>query len=153
MSAVKLPRRIPDGAVHSVVGEPGDIPAIRGRFMGGYEVDRRFVAENIAEALAELGIESPIAVRLTAGRRTAATHRRMADGVHRITLSHHFSAERMSRSLWHELQHAAQSEKHGHEEFLKQYAAFNRYLRYERNPFEREARNASYNHDRLPLVV
>ena len=138
----------------------------------GWEVDR--VA--LAKACDYLGLTLPVYVKRSNGRRRlgayhgrsigALIHRNLipTQSYHRITVAAVNSPEDASRTLWHELTHAAQAERdqsHG-----KRYRKWMRYhranmdgsakahARYMRNPWEVEARYAERLHDEIgPLVV
>lgn len=65
----------------------------------------------LAEAQRHIGLAIPIVIKLTGhqgGRRGAY---RACDGYHRITLKSWMDYEQASRTLWHELCHAAQAER------------------------------------------
>jgi hypothetical protein len=127
-----------------------------------------FDFEAIAEAARELGIERPIVVGIVeAGGRTQTTHgahrvkTMIHDGttgpVHSVTVRRTCTAEQASQTLWHELAHAMQAERHGDPHTF--YAAYAREggagsygTAYERNPYEVEARSFEANAERLALV-
>jgi len=100
-----------------------------------------------------LGVENPIHIRTTKGRRITGCHRfSIFDPVHRITFSTAESAEDQSKTLWHELTHAAQTDQLGLVDYAKQYRSQNRSVGYRQNKFEVQARDCGDWHDALSLV-
>lgn len=107
---------------------------------------------NVERAKAELSIAEPVYVAIEAVRAWdwsygwySCDNNRLE---HHVTLNSYRmrSPGRLSRVLWHELQHASDAERVGMAEWHRVY---------ETDPehWERAARAAEDNHARLPLVV
>lgn len=102
----------------------------------------------IKAAARELGITSDVRVAWSNGTRTWGCHRYDAlKRLHRITISTNEmrNGADFSETLWHELQHAADTDRLGWMEFGKQYRMYSRMgygwsRAYNANPFEKAAR-------------
>lgn len=111
----------------------------------------------VLEALEQLGITRPVRVRWTAGYRRGGSHR-WRNREHHITVSHCRAAEEASRTLWHELAHAAQTEDYGRDHahhygsFLRACDAWHRAYRNHRRAYEAAAGEHEALHDDLPLT-
>jgi hypothetical protein len=114
----------------------------------------RILVPAIREAIDFHDLQQPIWVKLTGGIVKKGAHRwdphrRM----HIITVSTHSDVARASVTLWHELTHAAQSERLGPDDFRTMYAADRRARGYRYCQFEVEAREtADLMHPLLPLT-
>lgn len=93
----------------------------------------------VLEAVEFLEIDRPVEVKWAAGLRRAGCHR-SRNGVHVITVSTYLEADALSKTLWHELVHAAQEERYeSRAGFNAAYGLQNRLYGYRRNRFEAEA--------------
>jgi hypothetical protein len=110
----------------------------------------QFDREMIERAIAELEITGDVHVSLSVGTRTFGTHR--GGSHHSITLSKLLSADQAGETLWHELTHAAQSERLGDDTFERLYRMQNGGVGYRGNRFEREARSNQKRHYSEPLI-
>lgn len=116
-----------------------------------------FDLDALALAARTLGLRLPIEVGCAEYPRGRwggmhSCERRGTSYVHRVRVRRASSANSASRLLWHELAHAAQSERLGTDAFDREYEREERRVGYERNPFEIEAREhepRAYDH---PLV-
>jgi hypothetical protein len=127
--------------------------------------------EAIRSALSLLGCDNmPFQLRVklsSATRKYGATtwRRKRQNGVVQpvsevsVTVSRYLSAERATETLWHELTHVSQIMRHGSPEaFAQEYARYSSTKssvysgRYERNPFEVEARETAEAYKDCPLT-
>lgn len=133
----------------------------------------------VRDAAAWLGLKQPVYVQISAAlyrswgyyagpkwQPVGARRRRWDSPHHVIVLSSHSLPERASQTLWHELAHALQSERHGHLEFLRLYSREaealnvisararqgNGFARYRSISFEREAQDHEPLAETNPLV-
>jgi hypothetical protein len=114
----------------------------------------------ILEAVELLGLRRPVRIRWTAGWRRSGCHRTRAAGAsyeHHITVSYLRGAEYASRTLWHELAHAFQTERYvqkfrdaDESEAAAALRFHGSYLR-SRRAYEAEAEDYTAFHDDLPL--
>lgn len=118
--------------------------------------DWRIDADALRRACARLGLERPVTVHVTRGRggRSKRGLHRDTNGAHVISVVNYVSAERASRTLHHELAHAAQLERMGATAFHTSYDRESRERGYHRNAYEVEARHAEQRHETWwPLVT
>lgn len=128
----------------------------------GFKLD----AKAIRDALELLGADSlpyPVRVKLSNGQRTRGCTRWNEKNPHekgvRITVSRNLSAIEATKTLWHEFTHLAQMARIGSAaEFAREYRKYSAtgygYSgRYERNPFEIEARENAEQFADIPLTV
>lgn len=112
-------------------------------------IDWHADASAIAQAARELGVTRPVRVIASPFRRGrwGGMHTLLANGVHEIRVATWTNADEASRTLWHELSHAAQSDRGvtGGTTRLRGDA-------YTYDPREIEARAAEVNHERLALA-
>lgn len=108
----------------------------------------------IAAACDHLGIERDVVVnevRYERGR-WAGMHNFRA-GTHHISIARWCTPDAASRIMWHELRHAEQSERLGHDAFMADYMSYGRKgPGYATNPYELEARDTETMHDFHPLA-
>jgi hypothetical protein len=104
----------------------------------------------IDKARALLGISLPVRVRKTAGKRVAGRHYGIQTAnngsrYHYITVAARLTPEQASRTLWHEMTHAAQYEQDPH--FTMTYTAQRLIFGYRDCPLEVEAKANEEYHD------
>lgn len=110
----------------------------------------------LKRACERLALSRPVVVHVTRGRggRSKRGLHRDANGAHVISVVNYVSAERASRTLWHELAHAQQLERLGADVFHRSYDRETLDRGYDRNAFEVEARYAERRHQTwFPLVL
>lgn len=103
----------------------------------------------LRRACERLGLQHPVVVHITrgrGGRRKSGLHR-FERGEHVLSVVAGYGAVDASRTLWHELEHAAQLEAHGRDRFDALYRAESRANGYDLNRFEVAARRAERRHD------
>ena len=98
-----------------------------------------------------LGIERDIKIRTTRGYRRIGCHR-LRDGQHYITFSTSQNPEDQSKTLWHELTHAAQVDQLGRDEYYKRYRMQQRSVGYKENALEKQANDCQDWNEALSLV-
>lgn len=118
----------------------------------------------ILSAVEQLGLRLPVRIRWTAGYRRIGCHRLRVDprsglAHHAITVSYITGPEQASRTLWHELAHAVQTEEYADRKTSSEGVAERRALRdfyaeyrRRRSHYERDAEQHSEFHDVLPLT-
>jgi len=120
--------------------------------LGGFRVD----SAAVRDACALLGIEAPVRVKLSRGRRRIGATRFDTDfGGYSITVSTFSTPERATETLWHELTHCMQSEQSGGwHMFTAKYRQHSGMTgkRYKVNPYEVEARDIAAMYRDVPLV-
>lgn len=72
----------------------------------GIEID----LSQVDRAAKRLGVKLPVKVRIMSGQRRVGSHY-LKDGVHHITVSRRQSLLEINKTIWHELQHAADCQK------------------------------------------
>lgn len=114
--------------------------------------DWGFDLDAIRAAVRELGLREPVQVGCAeyANGRWSGMYSHDADEGHRVRIGRRLSAEQASRTLWHELAHAAQRER-GSTGGTRHLARRDR-AAYESDWREVDARAHEANHDRLPLT-
>jgi len=103
----------------------------------GWKLD----AAAVRQAIEFFGIAAPVEVKLSAGTRKVGCAK-WREGVHVITVTTHHSLAGASKTLWHELTHAAQREYLG-ADFGPAYRAESARVGYRANRFEVEARDVA----------
>lgn len=123
---------------------------------GGYRIDRAA----LREALDFLGIALPVKIRYTSRvGRTRGNHRLVANRSHDIMLKSYLPADQASKTLWHELAHAMQSERaiRAGQDWLaianERNPGSSRRIAYRVRPIEVEARTYEQYAEACPLAV
>lgn len=109
----------------------------------------------VLQAVELLKLTKPVEIKWAQGTRTRGRHR-FRQGTHIITLSTYWDAVQVSKTLWHELIHAAQVERLGWEEYCRKYRMYSGWgysASYVVNPFEVQARKgAELGHRKVVLT-
>jgi hypothetical protein len=109
----------------------------------------------VRAAVAELGIEGDVAIEwfgLEVRPGIHAVHEGNRDGSHEIYLSVWDRPARVSRSLWHELEHARQNEALGIDTYNAVQRLGEEFDGYEGNPLEVEANDVADAHRHVQLT-
>lgn len=115
--------------------------------------------EAVRAAVAELGITDDVEIEwfpIQVPPGIAGDHRgiRDPDGrtFHRIRLSVWDGPHSISKTLWHELEHARQNEAIGYDTYNHAYNFGNKLVGYDDNPFEQQARECEEAHVDVQLT-
>lgn len=120
--------------------------------LGGHRIS----AAAVTEALEHLGINAPVQIKWSQGRRRLGAHRFRPGVGHVITVTtYHRYASGVSETIWHELTHAHQLERAvDPKSFITSYREESRRVGYRNNRFEVEAREVGARMSVLkPLVA
>jgi len=108
-----------------------------------------FPRERLNEARKVLDLKYPVSVKITSGRKTRTGSWRFKENRHYITVSKMQSLNEINKTLWHELQHAADYENYLSHDFPKKVAP----VMYRSFVTERSARNAEKKYAHFWLAV